>query len=81
MANARALNVVLYLFEAMSGLKASFHKSLLVGVNINESWLHEATLVLNYMIEKMPFVYLGMPVGGKSKWVVFWEPMLNRIQV
>jgi len=35
--NARALRDVLVLFEAVSGLKVNFHKSLFVGVNISDS--------------------------------------------
>ncbi|XP_045830878.1 uncharacterized protein LOC123922177 [Trifolium pratense] len=38
-ANVRALRAVLVLFESMSGLRVNFHKSLLVGVNIPDSWL------------------------------------------
>ncbi|KEH25429.1 hypothetical protein MTR_6g022740 [Medicago truncatula] len=44
--NVRALRVVLVLFEALSSLKVNFHKSMLVGVNINGSWLTEAAAIL-----------------------------------
>ena len=37
LANVRAMRVVLHLFAAMSGLKVNFHKSELVGVNVNMS--------------------------------------------
>jgi hypothetical protein len=43
-ANFRALKALLILFEATSGLKVNFHKSMLVGVNIHDSWLAEASL-------------------------------------
>jgi len=36
-ANVHALWVVLLLFEAMSGLKVNFYKSLLVGENISDT--------------------------------------------
>ncbi|KAK2449092.1 hypothetical protein QL285_008322 [Trifolium repens] len=45
-ANVRALRAVLALFAAVSGLKVNFHKSMLVGVNVAESWLAETTSVL-----------------------------------
>ncbi|CAJ2637040.1 unnamed protein product [Trifolium pratense] len=45
-ANVRALRAVLVLFETMSGLKVNFNKSMLVGVNISESWLCEAASTL-----------------------------------
>ncbi|PNX54493.1 cysteine-rich receptor-like protein kinase, partial [Trifolium pratense] len=45
-ANVRALQAVLVLCESMSGLKVNFHKSMLVGVNIPDSWLHEVASAL-----------------------------------
>jgi len=45
--NIRALKAVLILFEAVSGLKVNFHKNVLVEINISDSWLNEAALVLH----------------------------------
>jgi len=56
-ANVRAMRVVLMLFEAMSGLKVNFNKSMLVGVNIFDSWLDGAASVLRCRVGKVPFVY------------------------
>ncbi|GAU27940.1 hypothetical protein TSUD_146550 [Trifolium subterraneum] len=67
-ANVRALRAVLLLFESMSGLKVNFNKSMLVGVNIPESWLGEAAFALRCRVGKIPFIYLGLPVGGKWCW-------------
>jgi len=53
-ANVRALRAVLTLFAKMSGLKVNFHKSLLVGINIGESWLSEAASILNCKVGKIP---------------------------
>jgi len=65
-ANIRAMRVVLLLFEALSGLKVNFCKSQLVGVNVFSSWLAEAALVLNCNVGSLPFVYLGLPIGGNA---------------
>lgn len=54
------------MFEIISGLKVNFHKSLLVGVNVKESWLLEADIVLNCKVGQLPFVYLSLPIGGNS---------------
>jgi len=51
-ANVRALWAVLLLFEAMSGLKVNFHKSMLIGVTIADSWLGEAASILNCKSER-----------------------------
>jgi hypothetical protein len=39
----------------MSGLKVNYHKSMLVGINIAESWLHEAASILSCKIGKIPW--------------------------
>ena len=63
-ANVRAMRAVLHLLAAMSGLKVNFHKSELVGVNVDMSWLLEAAAVLNCKVSTMPIIYLGLPVGA-----------------
>ena len=43
----RALKAILNLFEHISGLKVNFQKkSMLLGVNVAESWLREAATVI-----------------------------------
>jgi hypothetical protein len=64
LANVRALRAVLVLFELMSGLKVNFHKSMLVGVNISDSWLNEAVSALRCRVGKILFLYLGLPIGA-----------------
>ncbi|MCH81219.1 cysteine-rich receptor-like protein kinase, partial [Trifolium medium] len=79
-ANVRTLRAVLVLFETMSGLKVNFNKSLLVGVNIADSWLRAAAAALRCKVEKMSFLYLGLPISGDPRRLGFWEPVLTRIQ-
>ncbi|XP_024640670.1 uncharacterized protein [Medicago truncatula] len=77
--NVRALKAVLVLFESISGLKVNFNKSMLFGVNVNESWLHEASSVLRCKHGSLPFVYLGLPIGGDPRKLQFWYPLVDRI--
>jgi len=79
-ANVRALRAVLTLFADMSGLKVNFHKSLLVGVNIGDSWLREAASILNCKVGKISFLYLGLSIGGDPQRLSFWEPVMNIIK-
>ena len=79
-ANARALRVVLVLFEVMSGVKVNFHMSMLVGINIDDSRLIDATSVLSCKIERIPFLYLGLPIGGDARRQIFLEPIMTRIK-
>jgi len=77
--NVRSMRVVLLLFEQVSGLKVNFHKSLIIGVNVSDSWLYEAAMVLNCRVGTLPFMYLGLPIGGDSWKIEFWRPILNSI--
>ena len=76
-ANVRVLRVVLLLFKAMSGLKVNFNKSMMVGVNISESWLVEAAAILNCKVGKVPFVYLGLSIRGDPRRLAFWDPVMH----
>jgi hypothetical protein len=44
-ANIRAIKSILLLFESMSGLKLNFHRSQLVRVNVEDSWLDKASWI------------------------------------
>ncbi|GAU50095.1 hypothetical protein TSUD_28830 [Trifolium subterraneum] len=79
-ANVRALRVVLLLFETMSGLKVNFNKGMLVGVNIPDSWLGKAASALGCRVGKIPFLYLGLPIGGDPRRLRFWKPVLTRLK-
>jgi len=79
--NFRALRAALVILEAMSGLKVNFHKSILVGVNIAPSWLNGAASALSCKVGKVPFMYLGMSIGGNHRRLSFWDPIVNQIKL
>ncbi|PNX77892.1 ribonuclease H, partial [Trifolium pratense] len=79
-ANIRDLKANLMLFELISGLKVNFHKSMLVGVNIAQVWLRDATSVLNCKLGHIPFLYLGIPIGGNAKRNLFWSALVDKIR-
>jgi len=79
-ANVRALRAVLVLFEEMSGLKVNFHKILLVGVNISNSWLVKAASILNCRVGHVSFLYLGLSIGGNPRRLAFWDLVLRTIK-
>jgi hypothetical protein len=66
--------------KSIVGLKVNFHKSMLVGVNIVDSWLHEAASALRCRVGNVPFLYLGLPIGGDSRRLGFWEPVVSCIR-
>ncbi|GAU14707.1 hypothetical protein TSUD_203560 [Trifolium subterraneum] len=79
-ANVRALRAVLVLFETMSGLKVNFNKSMLVRVNIPDSWLGEVASALGCRVGKIHFLYMGLHIGGDPRCLSFWEPVLTRLK-
>jgi len=79
-AYVRSLMAVLTLFADMSGLKVNFNKSLLVGINIGDSWMTEAASLLNCKVGKIPFLYLGLSIGGDPRRLGFWEPVVSNIK-
>jgi hypothetical protein len=42
--------------------------------------LNEAASVLNCKVGKVPFMYLGLSIGGDPRRLAFWEPVLNTIK-
>jgi len=78
-ANVRALKNVLLLFEKISILKVNFHKNMLFGINVVGSWLHEAVVVMNCKHGSLPFVYLGLPIGGDPRKLLIWYPLVDHI--
>ena len=63
-ANVQSMKAVLTIFEHVSGLKVNFHKIMLTYINVSESWLNEAALLMNCRVGTLPFVYLGLPIAG-----------------
>jgi len=78
-ANVRALKATLLLFESISGLKVNFHKSMLFGVNVNDSWLHEVASVIRCKHGHIPFLYLGLPIGGEPRKLQFWYLLVEKV--
>ncbi|GKV40806.1 hypothetical protein SLEP1_g48407 [Rubroshorea leprosula] len=70
--NLRTVKAILHWFELISGLKINFCKSHLYGFNVTEGWLNGVVDILHCKIGTMPFIYLGLPVGGKSFGFLCW---------
>lgn len=67
MENILTLKAILRGFELALGLKVNFFKSKLGAIGINDSELDGFTMVLNCSTMKLPFTYLGMPLGGNPR--------------
>ena len=58
-------------FEWCSGQKVNWEKSALCGLNIDDSEVKSTAARLNCKAEKLPLMYLGLPLGGHPKKMVF----------
>ncbi|XP_068475067.1 uncharacterized protein [Phaseolus vulgaris] len=67
-------------FEIASGLKINFHKSSLVGINVENTNLRCYSKLLNCGQMGYPFKYLGLEVGGNPRKKTFWKPVLEKLK-
>jgi len=44
---------------------------MLTGVNISQTWLSKATSIMNCRNGTIPFVYLGLHIGGDGRKISF----------
>lgn len=58
----------------------NFHKSQLIGVNVQQAWLEEGAPVLNCRVGSLPFSYLGLPIGSNPRRLGIWKPVADTIR-
>jgi len=49
-------------------------------VNIADSWLNKAASILHYKVGNVPFLYLGLSIGGNPRKLAFWDLVLHTIK-
>lgn len=59
----------------------NFHKNMLFGVNVYDSWLYEPALVMSFKHGWLCFIYLGLLICGDSRKLNFWYPLIYRIKI
>lgn len=77
--NLWVMKAVLRCFELVSGLKINFHKSCLMGVNVDNHFLSSAAEFMNCRVAAMPFKYLGLSVGANPRLVSTWQPLIDAL--
>lgn len=78
--NLWLLKMVLRSFELASGLKINFHKSSIIGANVDERFLHGSSNFLNCSIRHIPFKFLGLPTGANPRRAATWSPVIELIR-
>lgn len=67
------IKATLLILELLSWMKVNFHKSLLLDVNVDVSWLNGEASMLNCKMDVLPFKYLGHPIGDHPRKLSFWN--------
>lgn len=75
--NLWAMKAILRCFELVSCLKVNFHKSRVIGINVEQNFQQEAALFLNCKQGGIPFRYLGVPIGANLKKLQTWQPVID----
>ena len=75
----KILRVILILFEATSSLHINWMKSHIFPINeVNR--IQQLIEVLGGEIGQLPTIYLGMPLGAKSKVKEIWNGVVERCE-
>nr|XP_009628447.1 uncharacterized protein LOC104118792 [Nicotiana tomentosiformis] len=75
----KVLRVIFIHFEAISGLHINWHKSYIYPVN-EVMELQSLADILGGNVGELPAVYLGMPLGAKSKSKEIWNGVLEKCE-
>lgn len=75
--NLWTMKALLRCFELVSGLKVNFHKSRVIGINLEEHFLNDAAVFLNCKQGSIPFKYLGIPIGANPRKENTWRPVID----
>jgi len=78
--NVFTIKAILRVFEMASGLKVNFYKSKIAGLKVDRSNLELYTKTLNCDIMQIPFVYLGMQIGGNPRRIQFWDLVVEKVK-
>ncbi|GJV51226.1 RNA-directed DNA polymerase, eukaryota, reverse transcriptase zinc-binding domain protein [Tanacetum coccineum] len=75
--NVENLVILLHFFFMASGLKINFSKSNLYGINHEVNGMSQ---LIGCQPGKIPFIYLGLPVGDSMSKIKAWDTLINRFQ-
>ncbi|GKA96822.1 reverse transcriptase domain, reverse transcriptase zinc-binding domain protein, partial [Tanacetum coccineum] len=76
--NANTLVRILKCFQDVSGLKVNPSKSRLYGVGVPLNEVASVAEAINCTHDKLPFIYLGLPVGRNMRIGESWNMVVDR---
>ena len=78
--NIKNIVAVLRCFYLVSGLQLNLHKSNLYGVGVVYQEVEQLARIVGCKAEKLPFMYLGFPVGKNMTHMAGWQKIVERFQ-
>nr|GEW48163.1 RNA-directed DNA polymerase, eukaryota [Tanacetum cinerariifolium] len=76
------INMIVHVLECFfraSCLRINMHKSMIMGVAVENTKVTLAAANIGCMILKAPFNYLGVKVGGRMSRISFWDESTNKL--
>ena len=67
-------------YAISTGLKINFQKSSLIPINISNDRAQELADIFGCSVAKMPFTYLGLPMGTTKPSITELMPLVDRIE-
>lgn len=64
----------------MSGLKINFFKSVMCGIGVSDREVADFAAVLNCKPQKLPLMYLGIPLGVNPRRKSTWQPVIDKVR-
>ncbi|KAJ9553924.1 hypothetical protein OSB04_017969 [Centaurea solstitialis] len=80
MRNIYNLTLILECFYDVSGLRINLSKSSLLGIGVADEEVEDAATKFKCSHAKLPFSYLGLPVGSNMRLKRSWDPILEKFQ-
>ena len=78
--NALNLIRILFCFKQVSGLTVNMEKSHLFGIGIQEEELAAMAQIIGCRCDKIPTVFLGIPIGKNMKRLNAWDPLIDKFR-
>ncbi|XP_011621700.1 uncharacterized protein LOC105420276 [Amborella trichopoda] len=80
--SAQVSNIARFLeiCDVTLGLKVNFHKSSLVGINVEADMISELAILLGCKVGSFPITYLGLLISYSRLTITIWDIVLKRVQ-
>ena len=78
--SAYVIKAILRCFELVSGLRVNFCKTRIGGLGLDAIHLNNLSSILNCKHMKIPFLYLGLPIGGDPRKKQFWQTIVSKVK-